>query len=537
LFRTVTAALLSAALLGSAGAQALADTRPCGTVVMPLTEDVTSLNPLYGSSSGYNEDAYGMMYLNLLWIVDNARIDWSRSLARSITTSDDQSFIITLRPWSWSDGVPVTAADVALFFRLTAAMGPSWPGYGAGGLPMIVKSVDILGPLQIRVVTVHKVNPTWFIYDGLATVTPLPAHAWGRDSLDAMYQAQSTPAYFQPVDGPLMVQSLNVGIEAVFVPNPKWQGPALHLTRLVFEFLSSSGAALLALQAGTVDLARLPNEFYGRLRLPHTYADVLPQEAFQNMMSLNFRNPGMEAFRDVAVRQAMADAIDQPAIIRNIFHGAGDAAYAPVEASMGAFVSPAVAAGRLPVGYDPARARALLAAAGFAPGPDGIMGRDGKRLSFTFLLTAGSATNDELYETVQSELRAIGIEMKIQNVAYNEMLALEAGAPDRWQATGDGLTVAPYPSGESLYLPGAYGNAVGYDDATATRLIERNLADPDPAYLYAYEDYISAQQPEIFLPRGRPIYVLNDRLHGLDGFWSGSDFEPDALYCTPGGAP
>jgi hypothetical protein len=97
--------------------------------------------------------------------------------------------------------------------------------------------------------------------------------------------------------------------------------------------------------------------------------------------------------------------------------------------------------------------------------------------------------------------------------------------------------VAPYPSGESLYLPGAYGNAVGYDDATATRLIERNLADPDPAYLYAYEDYISAQQPEIFLPRGRPIYVLNDRLHGLDGFWSGSDFEPDALYCTPGGAP
>ncbi len=513
------------------------DSGDCGTVVMPMKHDISSMSPLYGIADGYNEDAVGLTYLSLLWIVDNNRIDWSRSLASAITTSDDQTFLITLRPFAWSDGAPVTADDVKYYFELAVAMGPDWPLYGQGGLPQKVKSFEVLGPTQLRIVTTGKVNPAWFIYDGIADLTPLPRHAWGHITLDQMYQAQSRAAFFRPVDGPMMASALNVGIDAVFVPNPAWAGPKLHLSRLIFTFLDSSGEALLGLRSGAVDLAGLPNTLYGRMAPPAgTHTVVLPQEPYQNMLILNYRNPAMASFGDVRVRQAMEDAIDQAAIVKDVFHGAGDVAYAPVEAGMGGFVSPAAAAGRLPVGYDPARALALLAEAGYARGADGVMVGHGRRLSFTFLLAAGSDTNTALFEAVQAQLRAVGIEMKIKNISYTEMLDLMQSQPLRWEATGDGQSVNPYPSGEAEFLAGSGGNAGGYNDATANRLIENNLADADPARLYAYEDYISAQQPNIFLPRGRPIYLVKDRLHGLQAFYAGSAFAPDELYCT-GGAP
>jgi peptide/nickel transport system substrate-binding protein len=529
-------AALAAALAGGA-AVAAPDEKNCGTVVMPLMNDISSMSPLYGFTNGYNGDAVGLMYLTLLWIVDNSRIDWSRSLAQSITTTDDQTFTVTLRPWVWSDGVPVTSADVAYYFKLAKAMGPDWADYGLGGMPYKVKSFTVISPTQFQIVTTEKVNPTWFILNGIGNLTPLPEHAWRHTTLDQMFQAQSEPGFFRPVDGPVMVSQLDVGIDATFVPNPRWPGAKLHVSRFIFSFMNHSGESLLDLRAGTVDLARLPSEFYGRMKLPaHTHVVVLPQEPYQNMMSLNYRNPAMAAFADVRVRQAMEDAIDQAAIVKDVFHGIGDVAYAPVLESMPQFMSPAIKAGHFPVGYDPVKARALLAAAGYAPGKDGIMARDGRRLSFTFLLAAGSNTNTALYEAVQSELHAVGIEMKIRNISYNEMLDIEQNQPLDWDATGDGIAVNPYPSGESVFLAGSGGNEAGYNNATVNRLIERNLADPDPAYLYDYEDDISAQQPAIFLPRGRPIYLVNDRLHGLEAFYAGSAFAPDELYCT-GGSP
>jgi len=357
-------------LSGVWGSEVRADpSGDCGTVVMPMKHDISSMSPLYGITDGYNEDAVGLTYLSLLWIVDNSRIDWSRSLASAITTSDDQNFLVTLRPWVWSDGAPVTADDVKYYFELAVAMGPGWPLYGQGGLPQKVKSFDVLSPTQLRIVTTEKVNPAWFIYDGIADLTPLPRHAWAGRTLDEMYQGQSRADFFRPVDGPMMAAALNVGIDAVFVPNPAWPGPKLRLNRLIFTFLDSSGEALLGLRSGAVDLAGLPNTLYGRMAPPAgTHTVVLPQEPYQNMLIINYRNPAMAPFADARVRQAMEDAIDQPALVRDVFRGAGDVAYAPVESGMAGFVSPAIAAGRLPVGYDPARARALLAAAGYAPG-------------------------------------------------------------------------------------------------------------------------------------------------------------------------
>jgi peptide/nickel transport system substrate-binding protein len=511
----------------------------CGTLVFPTgagqtgSDDLTSFSPLY-SDTAYNAEASWLLYPNLLWINRFAQIDWSRSLATAVTTTDDQTFVVTMRPWHWSDGVPVTAEDSVYGFQLAKALGPLWPGYGAGGLPMIVKDIHVLSPTQFQITTTHKVNPTWFTYNAISGLAPLPEHAWKNFTLDQMFQLQSTSSFYSVVDGPLKLQRLDLGLDAVFVPNPRWDGPKLHFSRLVFRFLQGDGAAVQGVESGELDDAELPTGLYNAIHnVPGVHVEILPQAAYQNVIELNFRNPTVAFFGDVRVRQAMEDAIDQNTIIATIEHNHGDPAYGGIPRSDTQFLTPAMRAGIYPTGYDLAKSRALLAAAGYHPGPDGIMVKDGKRLSFTYLEESGTGSVTLLDEAIQAQLKAAGIEMKIRQMEFNQMLALMANSPTKWEATGVGLPVTDYPSGENNFATGSYQNDGGYSDPTMDKLIQANITNPDIKYLYDYETYLASQVPVIFEPRERPVILVNNRLHGMADFIDPiGQYAPDQLYCT-----
>lgn len=512
----------------------------CGTIVMPTgageagADDITSFSPLL-SDSAYNQESSLLLYPNLLWINRFFAIDWSRSLASAVTTTDNTNFLITLRPWHWSDGVPVSAGDVVYYFTLAKALGQNWPGYGAGGLPDIVKSITVLSSAQLVVTTIHPVNPAWFIYNGIAGLAPLPEHVWKHYTLDQMVQQQSSPGFFSVVDGPLKIQRLDVGLDAVFVPNPAWEGPKMHFSRLVFRFLQGDGASVQGVESGDLDEGQLPNDLYNSIRhIPGLHVEILPQTIYQDVIYVNYRNPKVAFFNDVRVRDAMIDSVDQEAIIKGYAHGHADPSYGAVPVTMTRFLTPDMQKGIYPVGYDPAKARALLESAGWRPGPDGIMVKDGQRLSFDYLEESGTDTITELDEIVQQDMRKVGIEMKLHLVEFNQLLALMNGPPSGWEATGVGIGANDYPTGEGQYATGAYQNQGGYSDARMDSLIKASTDQPGTANLYAYETYLSAQQPVIFgTPRTRPVILVNDRLHGMADFINPSTFyAPDALYCT-----
>jgi peptide/nickel transport system substrate-binding protein len=66
--------------------------------------------------------------------------------------------------------------------------------------------------------------------------------------------------------------------------------------------------------------------------------------------------------------------------------------------------------------HDPARARALLAEAGFTPGPDGVL-RDatGRRVEMTISTTAGNSIREQIQVIMKEQLRAVGIDLRIDN--------------------------------------------------------------------------------------------------------------------------
>ncbi len=512
----------------------------CGTIVLPTglgaapSADITSLNPMLVTSL-YNVEAAGLLFEGLIWIGRDAKIDYSRSLASSITTPDNgTTYDVTLRPWHWSDGTLVTTADVAYTWKLINQLGTTYAGYGAGGMPDIVKTFTVISPTQFEVILKHAVNPTWFIYNGLSQFSPLPAKSWSKYNTDQLWQAQSSPDFYNIVDGPLKIQQLNIGLDAVFVPNPAYDGPKMHFDRLVFKFFHNDGASLQQVETGDLDMANAPLAFWETIQhVPGLHIVSLPPPLGYNLMALNFRDDRVGFFRDVRVRQAMADAINQNEIVKLVYHGQGTPVYGPVPPQPPTFLSPAMRAGNYPVGYNPQKSRALLEQAGFTPGPDGIMQKNGQKLAFTILAPGGDATadQDELFE--QAGLRAIGIDAKLQNIEFNQMLALIENPKATWDAAFLGFTVGGYPSGEDLFAPGAFENMGGYDDPKMNALITESTDKPGLQGLFDYEDYATAQQPILFEQKQSVPLLVSNRIQNAAAFVDAAgNFYPDELYCS-----
>lgn len=518
----------------------------CGTLIIPTGlgissgADITGFNPLLVNSL-YNMEAASLMFQPLFWVNGNTlEIDWSRSIASSITTPDSGlTYDVKMRPWIWSDGTPVTSADVAYSWHLIQALGPAYAGYGAGGMPEIVKSLQVISPEEFTLTLKRKVNPQWFIYNGLGQLLPLPEHVWRKFSTDEIYQHQSDIGFFQVVDGPMRPVALNIGQDMEFAPNESWPGGHLNFDRLIFKFVESDGATLQQLEAGELDMINVPMALWNvASKLPgYKLITQRPGLSF-NLIALNFRNPQVDFFNDLRVRQAMADAINQQEMIDVIDHGKGQVRHSPVSPVPLTFVAPQLQGGKYPVGYDPAKAKALLAQAGFSPGPDGVLQKAGKRLSFVYLDPGGSAASAQMTMMIQDYLRRAGIEMKVRQIEFNQLLALLNNPHGAWQAAGLGMTSGAYPTGEEMFKTGSFENSGGYSDKKMDALIDASTDQPGLQGLFDYQIYASEQQPVIFLGTANGSMLANQKIVGAENFVDPLyNYYPDALSCPAGALP
>jgi peptide/nickel transport system substrate-binding protein len=505
----------------------------CGTIIIPAGNDITSFSPVLANNLA-NSQAAQMLYANLLWINRADRIDWSRSLASSVTTPDQgQTYLITLRPWHWSDGTQVTASDLVYDVTLIEKFGLAYSNYGVGGIPDQIASITALDATHLRVVLRHKANPTWFIFNGLSQLVPLPEHAWRHATLDDMVQLQSTPSFFTVVDGPLRIARFDPNLEMIFTPNPAYDGPKMHFSRFVFAMVQSDGALVEQIAAGDLDVVPLPTELFTAVQnLPGVHLENLGELPTWNFILLNFHNPAVAFFNDIRIRQAMADAQDQTLIIRLALHGLGYAVYAPAIDADGPFEAPAIRTGALPVAFNPQKARALIAAAGYTAGPDGIFQKHGQRLAFTVLTPSGSTEQDIIDDIIQRNFQAAGIEMNFRETEFNQMVALQNGPASGWQAMFMGQFSAGYPSGEAMFASNSPNNPGGYSDKTMDSLIAASIDKPGLDALFAYELYASAEQPVIFSPSQTQAFLVRNRLHGIYQFFDAGGLAPDALYCS-----
>jgi peptide/nickel transport system substrate-binding protein len=114
-------------------------------------------------------------------------------------------------------------------------------------------------------------------------------------------------------------------------------------------------------------------------------------------------------FDDARVRRALNHAIDVPTIVKEVLQGYASVATGQFPPSSWAF-DPSVK----PYAYDPARAKALLAEAGWKPGADGVLAKDGKRFSFSIRHDQANQSVKDAAVIIQEYLKRIGVEARLE---------------------------------------------------------------------------------------------------------------------------
>lgn len=515
---------LAALLLLAGPVQPASAEMPCGTVVVPpglgigSPAAVTGLNPYIGSSS-YSQMIGQVLYRPLLTIGPDHKIDPALSIADRIDViGGGTGFHITLKHWAWSDGEPVTADDVLYCLEILRALGDTWVNVGLAGIPKIITDLHVNGPYEFTITLASKVNPEGFILNGLGLLAPLPRHAWGKATTDEMWQRQTDPAFFNVVDGPYRLGRYDLGRYLTLDANPAYSGPPPHVAHVVVNFLEGTNG-LRALQSGEADAANLEFAVWdAAVKLPGFHLVRLPPPASFVYIEFNFRNPATSGFGDVRVRQAVADAINQKLIIDLVFRGNGSEGRGMLPLQPAGMLSPAARAGRFPTGYDPQRAAALLDDAGWLAGPDGIRQKDGRRLGFTLLTSVSAQQHVEVLQVVQQNLAAVGIDMRISEITFGQIVAAITGDPLGWEAITLNWTLNPYIEGQTMFGTGGVNNNMGYSDAETDRLAAAVNTEPGDAASFALQDHIAEQQPVIFLPEPSYVVLVRDGLEGVEQF-------------------
>ena len=225
--------------------------------------------------------------------------------------------------------------------------------------------------------------------------------------------------------GPWMVQDYVKDQGATLVKNPQYWGEQPQLDQMVLKVIPDAQTRIMALQSGEVDAigaggANVPLESLPILEGdPHiTVHRTLSTQSF--FVIFKYDRP---PFDDLRVRQAVSSAINKASIVDDLFDGVGQAAqglFPPTVAYVTEENSPCYP-------YDPEKARALLAEAGWEDRDgDGIVEREGTPLKLTLVLQVEEYPSwKPICEIIQSDLAGIGMQINLillERAAYYDRL-------------------------------------------------------------------------------------------------------------------
>jgi peptide/nickel transport system substrate-binding protein len=482
---------------------------------------------------------------------------------------------ISLRGWKWSDRERVDAADVIFWLNLDEAEKADFFGYTPGTLPDNVASYRATGPDQVTLQLRQPVSGTWFTYNQLAEITPFPlawdvtslhgrpgsggcatdtaADQWARCKAVAKFltgQALARASYassplWSVVDGPWRLAAFVLNGGYAFTPNLRYSGsPKPALARLTVKRYPSDQAIYQALRAGRLSATVLASDVPpGLVTAPQLAAGpgyrLQPGYVFGiNDVILNFGNPVYgPVFRQLYFRQALQQLTSQEAVSKAEYAGYAEPTVAGIPSQPASIWEPAsVGAGHGagPYPYDPAAARATLAAHGWrrvrsiltceapgtAPGDCGAGIRRGLQVRLTLLGGDGPLEPWSLKAVLAPELAAAGIVLR--QISQGGLLGTDVPCSGRqcywmlqylggWNFSGP----AYEPTGEQLFQTGSPDNTGRYSNARMDALIKQTLTSGSLSAFRAYAAYTATQLPVLYLPVPYNLAGVSDRLHGV----------------------
>lgn len=303
----------------------------------------------------------------------------------------------------WHDGTPITADDVK--FTFDRILDPEESAQGLADVSH-VSSVEVIDDHTVRFV-LSQVDGQFPDRLALGSLQPLPKHIF--ENFDKLTDAVEINTQ-QPVgSGPFKFKSATTGsyieleaFDEFFLGRP-------YLDRLLFSIVPDLNVRVARLRAGDIDWTDIEPVHVAALENDSNIEVIPVASSRYPLADFAFEGPYAELFEDPRVRIAMTHAVDQQAILDTVALGRGqllDGLYIPDIFTW--LPRPEIT----PYDYDPERAQALLAEAGWSDSDgDGIIDKDGKPFKFYILVDRGNVQREQIGLILQEAWQALGMDV------------------------------------------------------------------------------------------------------------------------------
>ncbi len=419
-----------------------------------VTDSLGGLNPLTVDQTEINKNAIGLMFLPLMDL--NDELEFQPMLADSITTEDNKNFIVHIDDnATWSDGTPVTAADLEFTVRRLASPvinnttmllyvfeGISDEGFVEKDAQSI-SGIQILDSKTVQFTTKEPMALTTFQNTYAKYIQTLPKHVLEQYSEEELLTLEW---FHKPdvVNGPYMVTDYDADHYISYTANPSaWRGVP-KIEKLNIKIVDGS-QIYAGLQSGEIDIT-------------HHTLTAIPQEDMESIESLENVNvkygipvTNQSVFIQTAnipderVRQAMLYAVDRELILKQLMKGHGEMVDGFLS-SASPFFDEKIA----PVEYNPEKAKQLLEDAEW----------DESR-ELKFYVNSGDSTFVNAAQLMEAWWEEVGIKVDIQTVNLSTLMTV-AGSLD-YDIMAVQYTYAPVdPHPDISWLLSGDGSWTGY---------------------------------------------------------------------------
>lgn len=387
-----------------------------------VTDSLGGVNPFVIDQTEINKYAVGLMFLPLLEL--DSELNFQGMLADSVTTEDNINFIVHIDDAAtWSDGTPVTAADVEYTVRRLASpvvnnttlMLYAFEGVGDDGFveqgAESVAGLQIIDDKTIQFTSKYPMALTTFENTYARYLHVMPKHVIEQFSEEELLTAD----WFNHPDvisGPFFLTDFDNDHYISYEANADYWRGAPKIDKLNIRIVDAS-QIYAGLQSGEIDIT-------------HHTMTAIPQEDFDSIEALEnvetvYGAPitNQSAFiqtvniPDARVRQALVYAIDRQQLVDQLLKGHGEVVDGFVSSA-----SPFFSEEVTPISYDPDKAKQLLEEAGW----------DGTQ-TLRFYVNSGDSTFVNGAQVLVAQWAAVGIKAEVNTVDLATLMTI-AGSTD-----------------------------------------------------------------------------------------------------------
>jgi len=366
------------------------------------------------------------------WRLSDAGPDLENSLVTAREISEDGLvYTFYLREGvRWSDGEAFNADDVVFTYN-------AYRDAKQNVLAGYVSNMDSIEKVDDYTVVYTLKRPDARV---LTAYTPvLPEHVWGDQALDEIQNF--SPCCPIVGTGPFTITEYDPKGTTILEPNPYFWGPEGQIERILMIKYGDKEAQLRDIKLNQLDAIMIGDTKWvaGIEDDPSLQAWSIPSPGFSsiafNLCPPENVNPdnsctgpaegvNWQVVQDLAIRQALAWAIDRQDLVDTVFSGQATPGNGLISPFYKRYYTSYAEDPEIGYRYDPDRARQILAEGGWACPSDGVCTKDGIPAQFELLVRSEVQQEQNAAKRIVAWAADVGIQIDLSIVTTDAMIGL-----------------------------------------------------------------------------------------------------------------